>query len=304
MNTYINKPNIAFINLDNLTKVLAWDDQLAARLSVSSDHLTIGDRVIAMRGLRVVAIGWVTNFSNTSYRQAWAHEDHFRISLKPLAEPILPSPKQRNVLVKLAKARRRSFPQLKIVLPIPVDHAPYFDTLINRLRWWPELDSNNSSQRHHTAMLDIIEREDITAQTKINLLLALECRGALADYVFECDEPRIDSDTDDMDLQVTRIVPWEACTDSMRTDPNNYILVEAAFAEHFSFGLTSLRNSGRKMFDPALDREIFNDWVLNHCEYPALNKEQKKYMAYHREHVYKQWRTRLAKPLYVSDQQG
>lgn len=304
MNTRTRQINIAFLNLDTLTDVLAWDNQLTASIADSADHLRIGDLVMAMRGLKVVATGRITNTLHVGYTQGFASEVRIRMNLQPLAEPALPTPKQRNIMTQLAKATKRSFPTLKAVLPIPLDHVQSFQSLFSRLGRWPALDGNNSGQRHHAATLGIIEREDITAQAKIDLLLALECRGALADFVFERDEARIESDTDDMGLQVTRIVPWEACTDEMRTDPDNYVLVEEAYAEHFSFGLVSLRNTGRKMLDPALDRETFNHWNLNYCEYPELNKAQKKYMAYHRKHVYKQWRTYLPKPLYVSSQQG
>jgi hypothetical protein len=298
MNTRNRQPNIAFLDLDTLTDVLAWDNQLTASLADSAVHLRIGDLVMAMRGLKVVATGRITNTLYVGYTEGFASEVRIRVNLQPLAEPVLPTPKQRNIMTQLAKATKHSFPKLKAVLPIPLDQFPAFKSLFNQLCHWPELDSNDSRKRHHTATLDIIDRQDITAQARINLLLALEGRGALADFVFERDEARIKSDTDDMGLQVTRIVPWEACTDEMKTDPDNYILVEEPFAEHFSFGLVSLRNTGRKMLDPALDKETFNHETLNYIEYPELNKSQKKYMAYHREHVYKQWRSVTPKPQY------
>lgn len=298
MNTRTRQTNIAFLNFDTLTNVLAWDNQLSASIAESADHLCIGDLVLAMHGLKVVAIGRITNTLHLDYLQRSACEVRIKMNLQPLAEPVLPTPKQRKIMTQLAKATKRSFPKLKAVLPIPLDQVSSFQSMYNRLGRWPELDSNKIAQRHHMATLDIIDRQDITAQARINLLLALECRGALADFVFERDEARIESDTDDMGLQVTRIVPWEACTDEMRTDPDNYILVEEAYAEHFSFGLVSLRNTGRQMFDPALDSEAFNQRTLGYIEYPELNKGQKKYMDYHRAHVYKQWRSGIPKPQY------
>lgn len=301
-----NQNNIAFINLDKLTDVLAWHDQLIARLAVTADHLTIGDRVIAMRGLKVVAIGRITEFFYTKliYWNGSTIESGVRMNLQTLAEPVLTTRKQRKVLAQLAQHSKLSFRKFKTVLPIPTDYAPYFDTLIKRLGRWSDCDSDSSGKWHHTATLGILERQDINEQEKNNLLMALECRGALADFVFERDEARIESDTDDMDLTVTRIVPWEACTDHMRTDPDNYILVEGTLAQTFSCGLTSFFNNGRKILDPALDRQMFDMWTLDSIEYPELNKQQKKYMAYHRKHVYKQWRTHLLKPLYLSGQQG
>lgn len=308
MKTNINQNNIVFVNLDTVTDVLAWDNQLIAALAVVDEHLTIGDRVIAMRGLKVVAAGWITEFLYKTERRCITHSS-VRMKLHTLTVPVAVTPNQRKVLAQLAKACELSYPNLKAVLPIPRDYAPYFDTLIHRLGQWPDSYRANSyrddsGQWKRAAALSLLERQDINSEKKINLLLALECRGALADYVFERDENRLDSDDDNTDLTLARIVPWEACTDHMRTDPDNYILVESELAQNFSYGMVSFYNDGRTMLDPALDEERFRSWILLSIEYPKLNKEQGKYMAYHREHVYKQWRTRLPKPLYVSDQQG
>jgi len=306
MKTPTIQNNIAFINLDTVKDVIAWDKQLTASVVSPADHLAIGDLVIAMQGLKAVALGQITDFFtvNITNRDRLTIERSIRINLQTLAEPVLLTLKQREVLAQLAQSSRLSFPKLKSVLPIPKDCVLYFDTLINGLDRWSEWDSDRGGKWHHMATLGIQERQDLNEQEKVNLLQALECRGALAEFVFQRDEPRIESDTDDMWLKVTRIVPWDACTDAMRTDPNNYMLMEGALAENFSLGLTSFFNNGRPILDPALDRQIFDAWTLSFIEYPKLNKEQQKYMAYHRKHVYKQWRTRLPKPLYDSTQQG
>ena len=306
MKNHTLQNSIAFINLNTVAGVIAWDDQLTAGVADSSDHLNIGDRVIAMRGRKVVAIGRITKFLNINItnHERLTVERSIRINLHTLAEPVRLTGKERKVLSKLAQATNLSFPKMEAVLPVQAEYVPHFETLFNQLGRCPELGSNKTAERHHAVMLDIIAQENITAQARIDLLLALKCRGALADFVFERDEACIKSDTDDMDLHVTRIVPWEACTDAMRIDPNNYVLIEGTLAENFSFGLASFSNNGEIIVDPAVDRQIFDHWILGSIEYPELSEEQEKYMAYHRQHVYMQWRTRLAKPLYVADQQS
>ena len=94
-------------------------------------------------------------------------------------------------------------------------------------------------------------------------------------------------------------MPWEACSDFERSDPNNYILLDEQLADHFSMGLISFRSTGKQIQDAAMDKDAFDPWVDNDFNLPALNKQQKLYMAYHRAHVFQQWRSGLPKPMYV-----
>ena len=191
MKNNTNQNNIVFINLDTVTDVLAWDNQLIASIAVVADHLTIGDRVIAMRGPKVIAIGWITEFFYKT-NGGCITQRSIRMKIQTLTVPVTTTPDQRKVLAQLAKASKLSYPKLKTVLPIPMDYARYFYTLINRLGRWPDSYRDDSGQWQRAAALNLLERQEINAQEKINLLLALECRGALADYIFERDEDRID----------------------------------------------------------------------------------------------------------------
>ena len=119
---------------------------------------------------------------------------------------------------------------------------------------------------------------------------ALFDRGTLADFIYEKDEPRSETDHEP-DWVATRIVPWNCCTDVERADANNYILLDKQLAENFSLGLVSFLDSGEQLQDEAMDEDAFNPWMDRGFDLPLLNEEQRTYLAWHRAHAFKKWRT-------------
>jgi hypothetical protein len=49
-----------------------------------------------------------------------------------------------------------------------------------------------------------------------------------------------------------------------------------------------------------MDEDAFDPWVDPHFCLPELTPRQKEFVAYHRKHVFKQWRTGAPKPMYAS----
>lgn len=299
-----NENNVMFVNLDTVTDVFVWDGQLTASLDGAGADVRVGDIAVALRGGYAVAAGRITKRSsletcgNGAGANWYAYKVWVRMNLCPEPLPVLLSAKQRNALMATAKQYGRAYPGFKNVLAIPRANTPCFTPLLNRLRSSLQFDRRQAEHIQSARLFHIMGRDDIGGETKIILSNALCCRGELAELVYARDEHRNDTDHE-LDWVATRIVPWEACTDEERTDPNNYVLMDEQLAEHFAMGLVSFRNTGNQIYDSAMDTDAFDSSVDPYFKLPALNKHQKKYMAYHRAHVYKQWRSGLPKPMYL-----
>ena len=300
----MSENSVMFVNLDTVTNVFVWDGQLTASLDGAGGDVRVGDIAIALRGGYVVAVGRITERSSlvtSGYgagKNWYAYKVWVRMNLRPEPLPVLLSAKQQNALMATAKQYGRAYPGFKNVLAIPQANMPCFTPLLNRLRSSLRFERRQAEQIQSSRLFHIMDRDDISGEAKIILSNALCCRGELAELVYARDEHRNDTDHE-LDWVATRIVPWEACTDEERTDPNNYVLMDEQLAEHFAMGMVSFRNTGNQIYDSAMDTDAFDSSVDPDFKLPALNKHQKKYMAYHRAHVYKQWRSGLPKPMYL-----
>ena len=295
--TIFNQSSIAVVNLDTLAKVFIFGNQLTASLAVAADYLKVGHQILVLRGEKVVALGRITEFFDSTVPYFVA-KGSIKMDIEFMKVPVRPSPRQRLILAQLAKERKLSFPGLQSVLAIPPEIALSFHSLLERLPRFPWIKITNVDEYLHDEALHLLMREDISDAYKIWSSLNLRCEGPLAEFVRERDANSMKYDDEALDVVVTRIVPWQFCSDEERGDADNYMLIEKPLADYFAFGLISFRNTGRMMRDSAIDKNVLAQWTYPEVEYAELTKGQKKYMAYHREHVYKQWRTGVPKPQY------
>jgi hypothetical protein len=298
----ISNNNIVFVDMDTITNVFIWDHQLTAPIMRAADGFNVGDYVIALRGEMVVGAGRISDrFFVQQYQgsDSYISKRWMRMNITPASAPSLLSEKQRRALQAAASKYGSKFPGFTGVLGIRATDTACFDQLLGRMRTCIKAQGSHADQWLTHQTQKIMDRDDVCDEIKVDLCQALAGKGKVGDAVFDRDYDRIESDHD-LDLVATRIVPWEACTDDERLDPNNYLLMDSQLAEHFEKGLVSFRNSGNQFHDKAMDEDAFDPWVDPEFSLPALNAKQKRYLAYHRKYVYKQWRTDAQKPMYLA----
>ena len=300
----ISNNNIVFVDLKTVTDVFIWDHQLTAPIIGAVDGYNVGDYVIALSGEKVVGAGRISDrYFVQMYEGGGMRitKRFMRMNITPAPRPELLSEQQQRVLRAAALEHGCKFPGLTCVLGIRPGNEDCFASLLGRMRGCIKSIGSSMEQWQSAKTLETMARADISDEMKVDLCEALAGQGKLGDAVFDRDFDRIDSDHD-LDLAATRIVPWEVCSDDERLDPDNYVLIDSQLAEHFAAGLISFRDSGNQFHDTAMAEEAFDPWVDPEFQLPSLNAQQKKYMAYHRKYVYKQWRTNAQKPVYLANQ--
>ena len=295
----IGRANFMFLNLDSVTNVFRWNGQFAARLTGAIAESRHGDYAFVQSAGMVVAIGRATKFMSCDFSEDRSSITSVCIDISPLAFPTMLSSKQLRELEVLTKLYRCPFPGLDNVFAVPDSSAHCFRSLAEQLSKSHTLPALGTAEWQLNEFSRILGRTDIDARTKVHLCETLDNTGDIVDLVYQRDTYRVNLE-EDLDWVVTRIVPWEACNDSQKTDPDNYVLMDRHLAEHFAVGMVSFQNTGQQIQDPAMDELSFDSHVDPNFATPPLNKKQNKYMAYHREHVYKQWRSVTAKRIYAS----
>jgi hypothetical protein len=295
-----NQNNIVFVDLDTVTNVFVWDHQLTANLCGAVEDVKVGDIVFALRNGRVSAARRISRcaYGLTPFEYRFPSIS-VRMNLHAEPEPILLSCEQKAVLIANAVRYRVAFHRCRNALAISPYDTQCFEGIVNKVRRSSlSLVSHPQQSFHLDEISRIVARTDSNKEEKLVLCEALLGRGDIERIVFERDADRLESDHE-LDLVATRIVPWEACSDEARLDPDNHVLMDRQLAEHFSMGLVSFRGSGKQIQDPAMNKEAFDPWVDPDFCLPKMNERQRQYMAYHRAHIFKQWRCGLPKPLYA-----
>ncbi|OWW18362.1 hypothetical protein [Noviherbaspirillum denitrificans] len=291
-----NACRITVINLEALRKVYVWSAQLVVALEGDMENMRIGDLVVAVRGCRIVSVGRVTDFLLGPVGRMHLGcpcPRQIRIDLMHLDSTLRISPRQRDAIREAAAAYGFHFEKMRSALALPTEYANSLDSVL----WKIKRAYSEIKERCDNAMrirsIKIMNRTDIDAARKIELCLALEAEGALAQFVVDRDLARFISDApESLILVATLIKPWEVCSDDELLDPENYLLLDMQHADLFSAGLITFSSSGKQIDDPAMD-EDFCGWSDNSFCIAKPSKEQKRYLAFHRRCIFKQWRTYL-----------
>ncbi len=89
-------------------------------------------------------------------------------------------------------------------------------------------------------------------------------------------------------LRASHIKPWRLCNDAEKLDGNNGLLLSPHVDQLFDGGWISFSDSGDLMRSSRLDSNVLGRWripeILN---VGVFNEEQKRYLAFHRESVFK-----------------
>ncbi len=294
--------NIVFVNMDTLSNTLMWDGQLTAGLANGATEVKTGDFVFALRDNHVVAAGRISEPQhNAKHKSGRIQNGHIpdrwvRMNLHATPVPVALSSREVEMIKATAAKHGCSYPGFEEVLPVATNSMPCFDSLFSQCSRY----ATSRQTERFLLVARLLSRKDKIGHEKIKLLWALDGNGPTKEIVLERDKHRIVSDHE-LVLVATRIVPWETCTDFERTDPNNYVLMDGQLAEHFAMGMVTFEDNGNQLQDPAMDRDAFDSWVDPAFCLPELTAQQKEYMAYHRKHVFKQWRTNAPKATSASD---
>ncbi len=300
----ISQNNVVVVNLDTVTRVFSWSGQLSACMAGANSNVKVGDIAFALRHGYVVAAGRVTECSfwqmggSKKNKVGLISKVWVRMNLYPELSQATLSATQKAALKASAQRHGCAYPDFEDVLAIDAADTQHFAPLASLLQGAQCMVSTMKRDEQAEQLLHIIARADISAEAKIRLCDALRASGNLAVRIYDRDEHRSVTDHE-LDWVATRIVPWEASSDIERLDANNYILLDAQLADHFAMGLVSFQSTGEQTHDPAMDHDAFDPWVDCDFNLPTLNKHQKKYLAYHRAHVFQQWRSGMPKPVYV-----
>lgn len=301
-----NPKNIAVLNIDKVTDVIFWNHQLTANVIGETQDLRVGNPIFVIRDNRLIGLGRITNFQYSSRYsgrrgRSLGRSAYIRMDIRPVETPLPITRRQREIIQCAAKQHGLTLRRLDQVLALSPDTTQPFSSLLREIGCqWLDRVFDRSAMCTRDESVRIMERNDIDASCKINLCLALEGKGELADVVVERDFDRIECDDEYIfdSLLPTRIVPWNACSDTERLDPDNYLLLDPHRAQLFCSGLLSFSATGEQIDDPSMS-ESFCTWIDPSFTLPKPNKAQRRYLAYHRKYVFKQWRLGSMKPLYV-----
>jgi HNH endonuclease len=88
-------------------------------------------------------------------------------------------------------------------------------------------------------------------------------------------------------LRASHLKPWRDSTDVEKLDGNNGLLLSPHIDHLLDRGFISFTDSGEILISTQLDPSILISWGLNlERNVGPFNSEQRKYLAYHREHVF------------------
>jgi putative restriction endonuclease len=132
-------------------------------------------------------------------------------------------------------------------------------------------------------------RTDIGATTKEQLIRSRRGQGIFKANVRLNEQGcRVTGVTDPKNLRASHIKPWKDCSDEEKLDGCNGFLLAPHVDHLFDRGMISFDDNGDLIISPRLDQSILARWgipvVLN---VGSLNKEQTKFLAYHRSTVLK-----------------
>lgn len=88
-------------------------------------------------------------------------------------------------------------------------------------------------------------------------------------------------------LVASHIKPWAISNNQERLDGNNGFLLAPHIDHLFDKGFISFENNGEIIISQQMSSNILSDWGINCAKVGDFNSEQKKYLNYHRNHVFK-----------------
>lgn len=150
----------------------------------------------------------------------------------------------------------------------------------------------NSLSDRQAEIRQILGRDDLSADAKVELIQARDGLGKFGDTVWARDiEPRFDLECIWDEHRVVHVRPWHASTDAQRIDPDNGLLLPSEIADAFENGYVTFDAEGNIVVSGFMMRRIWglDGCTRNYCRAINLNRGQHGYMHYHRLAVYQHW---------------
>jgi hypothetical protein len=88
-------------------------------------------------------------------------------------------------------------------------------------------------------------------------------------------------------LIASHIKPWAKSNDDEKMDGNNGLLLSPHVDKLFDKGLITFTDGGKLVASGDLSKSVLGTWGVNAVKRYVLNEEQKIYMKYHREEVFR-----------------
>ena len=270
-----------------------------------------GDLVFSFRETLIQAIGVVQGngyespkpeeFGNTGENWAaigWRVDVSY--TLLPAADRIRP----KDMIARLAPLLPEKYAPLRAsgdgiqsvyLTEVP---APMADVLLNAIgpsalavrEASLQLDPEIQRQKAEEAITRAIERSPIEETTRKALVAARVGQGRFRTDVLVV-EPRcrITGVEDQRLLIASHIRPWYRCPENdQRLDPFNGLMLTPTFDRMFDRGLLTFEDNGDVHVSPSVSTNVVHRIALDkHRNVGRFREDQKPYLEYHREHIYR-----------------
>lgn len=135
----------------------------------------------------------------------------------------------------------------------------------------------------------IIEDKSISETESTQIIKARKGQGTFKENVHAIEKQcRLTGVSDIKHLIASHIKPWKNSTNTERLDGNNGLLLSPHVDHLFDKGYISFSHTGELIVSPVLNNDIRKRWDLEkNYGKNKFNKEQKTYLKYHREHIFK-----------------
>lgn len=152
------------------------------------------------------------------------------------------------------------------------------------------LDPEVQRQKAEEAITRAIDRSPIEETTRKALVAARVGQGRFrADVLVVEPRCRITGVEDQRLLIASHIRPWHRCPENeQRLDPFNGLMLTPTFDRMFDRGLLTFEDNGDVHVSPTVTTDVVRRIGLNHHRNVGrFNEEQRNYLAYHREHLFR-----------------
>lgn len=153
------------------------------------------------------------------------------------------------------------------------------------------LDPELQRQKAEEAITRAIERSPIEETTRKALVAARVGQGRFrADVLVVEPRCRITGVEDQRLLIASHIRPWHRCPENdQRLDPFNGLMLTPTFDRMFDRGLLTFEDNGNVHASPSVSSNVVHRIGLDsHQNVGRFHEDQQPYLAYHREHVFRE----------------
>lgn len=149
--------------------------------------------------------------------------------------------------------------------------------------------STNKNISENSDILKIEQRGDINETEKYRLTKSRIGQGIYRNNLLKIENKcRVTELTDTSYLIASHIKPWSHSSDNEKLDGNNGFLLSPHVDKLFDNGYISFLNNGDILVSKKINPDTLSLWSINNnLNIGVLNKQQQKYLEYHRSNIFK-----------------